>query len=324
MTPDRPIAAITGGTGFLGRWIVRALADAGWQPRLLIRRDPVHPQLAGLDLEIVPGDLEDREALWRLVDGASAVVHAAGAIKGRDRRAFFTANAEGTAHVAQATAVAAPRARLVYVSSLAAREPRLSGYAASKAAGERAVVESGLDDWVVVRPAAVYGPWDRETLAFFRAVAGGLVPLPADRRARVCLVHAADVASAVTALCGSGPTRRVFEVSDATREGYDWRTIGGEAVRALAGRARFLCLPASVFHAVAIGAAGAARITGRPAMVTPGKVSELLHPDWSSAPHRQPPPDVWRPVIGLDGGFAETVQWYRRNGWLPGGSDPRG
>src|SRR6056297_1785498 len=138
MSTALPIAAVTGGTGFLGRYVVRELAAAGWRPRLLVRGDPVHPQLADVDFEIVPGDLSEPQSLRRLVKGASAVVHVAGAVKALRRADFFAVNADGTARLAETTAEAAPGARLVYVSSLAARAPELSDYAASKAEGERA------------------------------------------------------------------------------------------------------------------------------------------------------------------------------------------
>src|SRR3546814_19432216 len=73
---------------------------------------------------------------------------------------FFAVNAAATRRASEATAAAAPDARLVLVSSLAAREPGLSHYAASKAAGEQALRASGVRNWVVVRPSAIYGPWE--------------------------------------------------------------------------------------------------------------------------------------------------------------------
>lgn len=313
---DGRIAAVTGGTGFLGRWIVRALAEAGWRPRLLVRHDPIHPQFLDLDYEIVQGDLNDGQALARLVHQADVIVHAAGAIKALSRAAFFAVNAEATGRVAQVAAVAAPDARFVMISSLAARQPGLSHYAASKEAGEQAVRDYGPNDWVVVRPAAIYGPWDHETCTIFQAAAGRLIPLPAGPQARVCLIHAADAAAAIVALCRRGSPGGIYEVSDARSDGYDWRTIASEASRAVAGRGRVVRVPALALRAAGALAGAAATIRRKPAMLTTGKVREVLHPDWSSARERQPPPDVWRPIRDLPTGFAETADWYRRNGWL--------
>lgn len=313
-----PVAAVTGATGFLGRWIVRALADAGWRPRLLVRRDPVHPQLLGLDYEIVPGALQDVAALRRLVTGAGAIVHAAGAIKALGRSDFFAVNAEATGRLAAVAAEAAPAARFVLVSSMAAREPGLSHYAASKAAGERALRDSAVADWLVVRPCAIYGPWDRETLGFFQAAAGPLLPVLGGGDARICLVHAADVAAAVAALCRDGPAGLVYEVTDARHQGYGWREMAAQARAAVDGRGRVVRVPASVLRLAAATSGAVATLRRRPHMLTPEKARELLHADWSSAPERQPPPGVWRPAVDLPAGFAETAAWYRRNGWLRG------
>ncbi|HUF56246.1 MAG TPA: NAD-dependent epimerase/dehydratase family protein, partial [Thermohalobaculum sp.] len=169
--PPGRLAALTGGTGFLGRYIALALDRAGWRLRLLVRSEPVHPQTAHLEPEIVLGDLLDDRALRRLCRGADAVIHAAGLIRARDRAAFFAVNEGGSARLAAAAAEAAPGAPLIVVSSLAAREPGLSDYAASKRAGEEAVLRAAAGPVTVLRPPVLYGPWDRETLALFRAAA---------------------------------------------------------------------------------------------------------------------------------------------------------
>lgn len=313
-----PVAAVTGATGFLGRWIVRALADAGWRTRLLVRRDPVHPQLLGIDYDIVPGALDDASALRRLVSGADAVVHVAGAVKALSRRDFFAVNAEATARLARTAAETAPGARFVLVSSMAAREPALSHYSASKAAGERALRESGVDNWVVARPCAVYGPWDRETLGFFKAATGPVLPVPGGSDARICLVHAADAAAAVAALCRGGDRHARYEVTDARHEGYSWRAMADHASSAVGGRARIVRVPPLALCAAGAVAGTLAAVRRKPAMLTAAKARELLHADWSSTPESQPPSDIWQPKIDLRTGFEETAAWYRQNRWLRG------
>ena len=140
-----PLVALTGGTGFLGRHVTAAFAAAGWRVRLLARR----PEAAGRAHETVRGSLSDQGALSALVDGADAVVHLAGAIRARSRTAFMAVNRDGTAAVGRAWRAEAPSARFVLVSSMAAREPGLSDYAASKAAGEAALDGESA---VVLRP----------------------------------------------------------------------------------------------------------------------------------------------------------------------------
>src|SRR5512146_43576 len=143
------LAAVTGGTGFLGRYVVSALAAAGWRVRILARRRADHPQLSGLSLEVVAGDLSDRRALCELSDGAEVIIHAAGLVKARTARAFQDVNIGGTANLAAAVKHGGAAARVLLVSSMAAREPQLSDYARTKRLSEEALA-AGLgprSDW---------------------------------------------------------------------------------------------------------------------------------------------------------------------------------
>src|SRR5688572_15544828 len=81
--------AVTGVTGFIGPHLVAALARRGFRLRLLVRRWSPLPSLEGVEADMVLGDLLDEAALRRLVDGADAVVHAAGLIKARQPSDFF-------------------------------------------------------------------------------------------------------------------------------------------------------------------------------------------------------------------------------------------
>src|SRR5262249_13503737 len=160
------LVAITGATGFFGRYIVSAFATRGWRVRILARQPIDHPQLAGLQLDVVSGDLSNKQALRALVDGADAIVHAAGLIKASSAAAFEAVNVYGTANLARAIEERGVAARVLLVSSMAAREPGLSSYARTKRAGEELLmtVLNPRCDWTIVRPCAIYGPWDRETL----------------------------------------------------------------------------------------------------------------------------------------------------------------
>ena len=178
MRPDSPLAAVTGATGFIGRHLVAELHRAGWRVRLLLRREPDVAEWRDLPPpQVVAGALDDDAALERLVEGADVVIHLAGLIKAARRRDFLAVNRDGAAAMARAVERVAPGARFVLVSSLAAREPQLSDYAASKRAGEGAVLEVLGSRATVLRPPVVYGPGDRETLVFFQLAGRRLVPL---------------------------------------------------------------------------------------------------------------------------------------------------
>ena len=315
-----PLAAVTGGTGFLGRHVVAALAAQGWRVRMLVRGGRA---AEGVPAETVQGDLADAAALRRLVSGAEAVVHLAGLTKARRPAEFLTVNRDGSARLAEAVAQVAPEARCVLVSSLAAREPRLSPYAASKRAGEQAAVEAlgPAGRWVVLRPSVIYGPGDREGLLLRRLAASAIVPVPRPPEPRIAMVHARDVAAAIAVLCRSEPRSGLlggtFEVTDARREGYGWRELLQRLARELRHRPRFLEVPDGAMLAAGAAADGWARMTGRSGLFGLGKAREILHRDWGSEAGRQLPEAVWTPRIGFEEGLRDTLAWWASLGLAP-------
>ena len=314
-----PLAAITGGTGFVGLHLIPALARAGFRMRLLVRQPISHPAFASLALETVSGSVQDKTALAALVRDADVVIHAAGLIKAHKRADFLKTNRDGAAALAQATRHYAPQARFLLVSSLAAREPQLSAYAFSKREAERAArqaYESASDQLVVIRPPALYGPWDRETLPLFQASQRAFAPLLS--RGKAALLHADDAAGAITALAGSDFRPGCFTLADEQPAGYSMREIFTAASEATGGRPRFFNLPAPLLLAAGI----ASGLWGRTHRVAPiftlGKAREILHGDWSVSASELLPRDIYAPRLTLSEGFAQTVAWYRQAGWLRG------
>jgi len=301
--------AITGGTGFLGRFITRALAARGHALRLLARSRPAHPQLADLSFEAVAGDLDNEAALELLLEGADLVVHAAGAIAG-PHDAFAHVNVAGTAKLA--AAARARGAKLILISSMAARMPALSAYARSKAEGE-AAAEAVLGpprSWVILRPTAIYGPWDMATLDIFRLIGRRIAWLPGRPGGRVTVIHAADMAAAVAAFAEPDAPGGVFELTDAEIAGYDWAEVARRVAEIRRVSPRPVFLPPAILRLAARTGLGGP-------MLTPGKAEELLHPDWASSTRAQPPPALWRPIIPFEQGLTETLGWYWNHGFLP-------
>ena len=313
----RPLAVLTGATGFLGGWLTRALHDAGYELRVLARRDPGAGAWGAARPDVIIGALDDDSALDALLQGASLVVHAAGLIKARSRQAFLAVNEEGSRRMAAAQLRCAPRAHFVHISSIVAREPELSSYAASKRAGEAAV--SAMlppERLTIVRPPAIYGPGDLETLALFKAALWApILPLPGSSDARIALVHVADAAAQIATIAAQSSNGSTYTLSDARPEGYRWREIM-QAASAAVGRSPALTpTPAAVI--LALGALGGAigRFSAAAPIMTPGKARELLHPDWAVSSH-QIAPGLPRCRFDIVDGFADTVAWARAAGRL--------
>jgi 2-alkyl-3-oxoalkanoate reductase len=311
-----PVVALTGGTGFIGRRLAPLLARAGWKVRLLLRRDPVIPEWRGMEPQIVAGDLRDAGALAQLTNGVDAVVHVAGVIKAARTRQYFEVNHSATAALAQAVLRHAPGAHYLHVSTLAAREPQLSDYAASKSAGEKAVRETLGPRATVVRPPAVYGPGDRETLIFFQLAQRRFVPLLGSPSAVAAMIHVDDLMRLLVAQLAVAPSGAVLSAADDRPGGYLWREVFSTAARAVGNdAARLFHAPSALLRSAAwLGDAG--KLLGSANMLNSQKLRELRHADWSVKAGEWARPPGWEPRYSLVDGFAQTVAWYRREGWL--------
>ncbi|KRA74946.1 epimerase [Caulobacter sp. Root656] len=307
-----PVVAVTGATGFLGRRLVRVLAEQGWTVRVLARRDITDPTWSGLEPQLVIGDLANAGALAALCDGAQTVVHVAGLIKARDRAAFDRANVEGSRRVAQAAKTAG--ARLILVSSLAAREPELSDYAGSKRGGEDAAREIFGGDLTIVRPPAIYGPGDVETLRLFKMASESAFLPVLSPKTRMAWIHVDDAAGKIAALVKT-PRPGLLSLSDNRPEGYGWVELMQTASKAVGRSPRLVRVPSGAIKALAVLSKWASFVTGKDTILTPGKARELLHADWSLSSN-DPIPDFPPVSYSLQAGFAQSVRWYRSEGWL--------
>lgn len=303
-----PPIALTGATGFVGQAVLDEAARREEPVRALTRR-AAEPR-AGV--KWIDGTLGDEAVLQRLCDGASAVVHVAGLTTALDVSQFRAANVEGTGALLAAAKVQKVR-RFVFVSSLSAREPKLSAYGASKAEAEALVRQSGLD-WTIVRPPGVYGPRDVDYFEMFRSARLGFVPLPP--KGASSLIHVEDLARLLLDLVDAPPAlvrHCLFEPDDGREGGWSHRELA-RAIGAAVGR-KVLAphLPAGAMR-------GAARIDrllrGRRARLTEDRVSYMLHPNWVARCDRRVPPALWQPRITGEQGLRATAEWYRREGWL--------
>lgn len=299
--------ALTGATGFVGQAMLDEADIQGIAIRALTRRE----QKPRPGVEWVRGDLSDRDALAALMAGADAAIHVAGVVNAPDAAGFEAGNVTGTLNLVEA-AKAAGIARLVHVSSLAAREPALSDYGASKHRAETIVAASGLD-WTIVRPPAVYGPRDTEMFDLFRLARWGVVPVPENGRAS--LIHVDDLARLLFALVPGGEdvTSRVFEPDDGRQDGWDHGDLARAIGTAMGKRVRVPRLGKGML----MGLARIDRLARRgKARLTADRVNYMTHPDWVVSRGKAPPRARWAPMVDTARGLRETAEWYRRENWL--------
>lgn len=297
--------AITGATGFIGRHLTHYLVKQGHAVRALVR-DPQAPLPLGCGRII--GGLDSDQALAQLVAKQDVVIHLAGAIAGRRDTEFMRINAAGTTRLlSHLESQGVPR--LILISSLAARHPELSPYAASKAAAE-ATVQSSPIDWFIVRPPAVYGPTDPALAPLWTLLARGWLPRLGPGDARFAMIHVEDLVRGVaTMLTPDAGQRQCVEIDDGQADGYDWAEVAAVVSQLRGGRVRTLPVPGSVLRGIAQLARWTQAWQQQPAVISPGKVRELRHRNWCVDPEQRYQHPLWQPQLDLASGLRTLRDW---------------
>ena len=298
---------MTGATGFVGGATMRDAIAAGWHVRALTRR----PQPERKGVTWIAGALDNTDSLAEMTAGSDVVMHIAGVVNVPTRAAFEAGNATATRNVINA-ARGAGVTRFIHVSSLAAREPGISNYGWSKERAEVIVRDSGLD-WTIVRPPAVFGPGDTEMLDLFRMARRGVALVPSGRMSAIYVDELARLLLALAA--DRGPSiGQIYEPDDGRATGWSHRSFARAVGRAV-GRHRLATVATPAFLLKAGGRLD--RLVRRSrAKLTPDRARYIAHPDWVATAGAGPPADLWQPRRDTDDALAETVRWYRREGWL--------
>lgn len=214
--PSQQLVTVFGGSGFVGRHVVRALVKRGYRVRVAVRR----PDLAGFlqplgtvgQIHAVQANLRYPASVAAAVKGAAAVVNLVGILQEGGRQSFASVQANGARSVAQACA-AAGTARVIHVSAIGASHDSRSLYARSKAEGE-AAVQAAVPGAIVLRPSIVFGAED-DFFNRFASLARMLpaLPLVGGGATKFQPVFVGDVAEAVArAVEGRVAEGRIYEL----------------------------------------------------------------------------------------------------------------
>ena len=321
---------ITGGTGFLGSHLARALDRAGHSVRVLARPGSDLGRLDGVGAQVVSGDVLSPETLERATEGVGVVYHLAGILGGMPvpERTYWDLHVEGTRNVLMAADRAGVE-RFVHVSSPGVLGPIADPpadedrphapsnvYERTKSEGEKLALtyagQVGLP-LVVARPEFVYGPADRHVLGLYRTIQRGVFFYIGSGQS---LVHPTYVADAIEGLllCGRrGLAGRVYHIAGSGPVSIQElaTTIAGE----LGVRAPCLHVPKVVARVGAWGVGAVARALGvQPPLSQDGVRFFAETRAFSTA--RAEAELGYRARVSLEEGVRRTVAWYRAQGLL--------
>jgi NADH dehydrogenase len=213
---EAALITIYGGSGFIGRHVVRAIAKTGARMRVAVRRPELALHLQPLggvgQINAVQANVRFPDSLLAAADGADAVINLVGILFPTGKQTFKAVQDEGARHVAEAARAAGAKA-LVHISAIGASPDAPSVYARTKAAGETAVKDL-YPGAVIFRPSIVFGPEDDFFNRFAKlARITPALPLIGGGKTRFQPVFAGDVAKAVIAgLTGNANASAPYEL----------------------------------------------------------------------------------------------------------------
>lgn len=307
--------ALTGATGFLGRHLLDVLLTDGYKVRALTRKN----QELRTNVEWIRGDLSDPAAMTALTKNTDIVVHAAGLIKAKSRTEFFRINRDGTERLLKSARDNGIK-RFLFLSSIAAREPHLSHYAASKAAAEGLLLDR---EWpfetLVMRPPGIYGPGDMEILKILKATKYGFLPAPGNMKNRFSMIHAVDLARSISLLIKSKSfgAKNLIEIDDGKENGYTIPEVAICIADATGDKiAKCISIPRWILQSFGGINLLISKALSTTPMLTPAKANELSHADWTVSSERKISINGWKIKHDLTSGLKNTIEWYRQNKFL--------
>jgi nucleoside-diphosphate-sugar epimerase len=323
------IAVVTGASGFIGSHLVESLRADGVEVRALRRPGSAPLSLpagvAAHTLDLAAADAGE-SSVWRDV---THVFHLAGRTRAIDPTDFVRANVTGTSNLVALLARRSTSPRMIHVSSQAAAGPAPSAespltdadvakpvdaYGRSKHDAESVVHTSGLS-WVIVRPAAVYGPRDRDFLQVFQQLGNPVALQASPSWHQLSLIHVHDLISALrTVATRDEALGRTFFVEDGSPT--TWGRVYDDIGAVLRRSPPRLTVPAAVLRLAAVGSEFAAGLRGVDPLLTRAKLDLARHPYWLCAATALRTDLRWEPRITQARGWASTGEWYREARWI--------
>lgn len=212
---------LTGGTGFVGREVVRQLCGAGHRVRCLVRDIDRARRLLPSMVELHPGDLMDPSSLQSGSAECQGVIHLVGIIIEKGRSTFERIHVQGTTDLLN-SATGAGIHRFLHMSALGSRPNATSRYHQTKYQAEQAVIQSGMD-WTIFRPSVIFGPTDQFVNLVARMIqAAPVIPVIGGGESRIQPVSVRNVAACFALAIGNPSSyRKIYELGGPQRLTYN-------------------------------------------------------------------------------------------------------
>ncbi|MBM4175945.1 MAG: NAD-dependent epimerase/dehydratase family protein [Ignavibacteria bacterium] len=328
---NQPIALVTGASGFVGSHLVDLLISKNYKVKVIARRGSSLRWVKDQPIEIVNCNYDDMNGLKNAVSDCDYIFHVAGVIKSKTKEGYYEGNQKVTRNLLNAVKFSNPTLkRFVHVSSQAAvgpsstREPihedtefnPVTTYGRSKMAAEKEVLSEKENLPITIcRPPAVYGPRDPEILIFFQTISKGLQPMIGFDEKNISLVHVSDLVRGILLAAENENSHgKTYFIAD--EKYYNWKDVGELASRLLNKKVMRIRIPHVIVFIVAAISQFFSYFRKEATILNLEKANEMIQQNWTCSVQNAMKDFGFRQQIDLETGFKETIDWYKKIGWL--------
>lgn len=320
---------VTGGTGFIGSHFIDSLIHRQNTDVFALVRDPSNLKwLQGKNIHILQGSLNSLPSFPAKLD---YVFHFAASTRAHKPADYYTVNQAGTASLFQSLLSQDIHPKGVfYMSSLAAAGPSskdrpvketdpphpVTPYGKSKLAGEAEALKYREQLPVYIfRVGPVFGPRDKDFLSYFKFIQSGILPSFDSRAGLMSMCYVKDLVKAFL-LGMENPLSSGDICHVADPQPYSWDDFGRAVSRAMGKKSRTLKIPLPMVYTVAFFSESISRMTRKPSIINRQKIKEMRQEGWVADTKITRGKLNFRPDYTLDEAVIETLEWYKKRGWL--------
>lgn len=320
---------LTGANGFVGSHIAEGLVAAGYDLTCLIRKTSNKLWIKDLPIKYAYGNICDKDSLINPIKEADIIIHCAAVLRANDKDTYYKVNQGGTKNLVDTVLQHNSKlTKFIHISSLAAMGPSVdfkpkllfaqetpvSDYGISKLPGEKELLKlNNKIPYTILRPAAVYGPRDKDILIFFKLVHFGITPFTTTER-YIQLLFVQDIVEAIKKIIPTNISNyKTYVLGENVF--YTWKQMSKTIAKAAGIMAVPIPLTDFMFYSTAYFAEKIANILKRPVVLNKQKIDEMLQQYWmgdvTSAVE-----DLQMDFTNLKIGAKITYSWYKEHKWL--------
>lgn len=323
-------ALVTGGTGFIGSYLVDTLILNGFDVSCFVRKNSNLQWLSNKPIQYIYCDIRDKECLKKYVREVEYIFHIAGLVKAKSFEEYLDANHIGTKNIVEASLYNRNLKRFVYVSSLSVAGPSqisqpatesslcypISEYGLSKYKGEIEVLKLAKHMSVtIIRPPIVYGPRDTGVYLFFKIANLGILPSLGVRRyfSHVYIKNLID--GILLGARHPNAEGKIYFITDNGYHSFD-ELMYRMSLALGKTKAVHIHIPETLLSAVSSAVESIYRLFGKTTFFNREKAMEIKAKHWICSNELAKKELGFNPKVTMEEGIEETAKWYKKAGWL--------